>query len=192
MKKLFAIITLVIGSVTAAGATTVDVASLEVSYVNVNALFLGGGETLNVTTTENLLSGYLPIVIAGNRFIYTAAENVNPNGMGPVAGSITGGPVPTATIDLGTNILTADMTSLFANVGNTDQNVGGIATGFVDPVSGEFQMSWTTVLTQGPGAGRFMTFTFGGYASAVPVPASLLLFGSGLIGLAGIARRKAA
>lgn len=40
----------------------------------------------------------------------------------------------------------------------------------------------------GPGAGDLITVTFA--ASAVPVPAAVWLFGSGLLGLIGMARRK--
>jgi hypothetical protein len=45
-------------------------------------------------------------------------------------------------------------------------------------------------LIAGSGAGQF-TFT-GGDVAPVPVPAAAILFGSGLIGLAGLARRSRA
>ncbi len=192
MKKIIGVLVFVMCGFQSAQAAVVNVDSLEVTYLHVNALFLGGGETLP-TTDEELLEEYMPIVMSGNRYVYTAPMNMNPNGMGPAAGSIAGGPVPTATLDTDTNALTIDMSSLFANVGDTDQNVGGIATGFLNPQTGAFLASWTTVLTQGPGAvGNAMTFTIGGYgyASAVPVPASIWLLGSGLIGLVAVARKK--
>ena len=49
-----------------------------------------------------------------------------------------------------------------------------------------------TVMQNGPFAGDNITFAFEGTVSAVPVPAAVWLFGSGLIGLIGVARRKKA
>lgn len=45
-----------------------------------------------------------------------------------------------------------------------------------------------TVMDNGPFAGQHATFQ--GEVSAVPVPAAVWLFGSGLLGLVGVARRK--
>jgi hypothetical protein len=51
-----------------------------------------------------------------------------------------------------------------------------------------------TVMQNGPFAGDNITFSFEGTvsASAVPVPAAVWLFGSGLLGLIGVAKRKKA
>jgi len=40
------------------------------------------------------------------------------------------------------------------------------------------------------GGADFVSYSLAGNVSAVPVPAAIWLFGTGLIGLAGIARRK--
>ena len=45
-----------------------------------------------------------------------------------------------------------------------------------------------TIMKNGPFAGQHATFE--GEVSAVPVPAAVWLFGSGLLGLVGVARRK--
>ncbi len=196
MKKFLGVIVFVLGSFQATQAATVNLNSLSVTYAHVNALFLGGGIDLDVTTTDNLLGGYINSITATNlppagiQTLYTAATNQNPNGLGPAAGSIAGGPAPTGTIDLGTNAITVDMSSFFANHGPMDQNLGGIATGFYNPLSGNYLMSWTAVLSQGPAAGEAVTFTFGGHATVVPVPAAAWLFGTGLIGLVAVARKK--
>jgi len=47
-----------------------------------------------------------------------------------------------------------------------------------------------TAMQNGPFAGDNITFAFEGTVSAVPIPAAVWLFGSGLIGLVGLARRK--
>jgi hypothetical protein len=56
----------------------------------------------------------------------------------------------------------------------------------------DFQNNPVPMLTSsGVGAGADMTGVSVTTVSAVPVPAAVWLFGSGLIGLAGVARRKA-
>ena len=53
-----------------------------------------------------------------------------------------------------------------------------------------------TVMKNGPlysaSSGDYFTFAFEGSVSAVPVPAAVWLFGSGFLGLVGVARRKKA
>ena len=70
------------------------------------------------------------------------------------------------------------------------------ATGTVDMEAGTFDISWSSFITTAPFAGQtgfwHLTGTFTSEASAVPVPAAVWLFGSGLVGLAGVARRRKA
>lgn len=88
--------------------------------------------------------------------------------------------------------MTADLSSLFANITgplfNGSLNIGGLATGTYDPLSGAFQISWThtyDVLTSA-------SFSLGGTAdlAPVPLPAAIGLFLTGLMGVAGLARPR--
>ena len=97
------------------------------------------------------------------------------------------------TIDFGT--MTADMTSIFANWNSNppdyygEYNVGGIASVVaLDPYS--WELSWSHFQTSGPFEGLTTEMTM--VVSQVPLPATVWLFGSGLLGLIGIARCKKA
>lgn len=61
-----------------------------------------------------------------------------------------------------------------------------------DPATGAFTASWDSVVVGGAFNGQLGNWTIEGTMSAVPVPAAVWLFGSGLLGLAGIARRRKA
>lgn len=95
------------------------------------------------------------------------------------------------TIDF--NSMTADMTSMFANW-NSDPsigyigefNVGGIAN-VVAIGTNIWELSWSQVQADGPFLGVSTEMTM--VISQVPLPAAVWLFGSGLIGLIGFARR---
>lgn len=104
-----------------------------------------------------------------------------------------GAPLHSApTIDF--NTMTADMTSMFANW-NSDPsisyigefNVGGIAS-VIALGANSWELSWSHLQTSGPFAGITTEMTM--EVSQVPIPAAVWLFGSGLIGLIGVARRK--
>lgn len=120
---------------------------------------------------------------------YTAASATQSG----VAG---GGPAPSGTV-VGNNI-TVDLSSFFANWNGTDFSQGtSAATGTVSNVSGnsfDYTLSWTSLIVGGAFNGQTGTWTVSGTGtvSAVPVPAAAYLFGSGLIGLVGVARRRRA
>ena len=61
-----------------------------------------------------------------------------------------------------------------------------------DAVAGTFTAAWGSVITDGSFKGNLGQWTITGNVTAVPVPAAVWLFGSGLIGLAGVARRRKA
>jgi hypothetical protein len=113
-------------------------------------------------------------------------------------------PAPTAQTSGAT--MTANLQSLFANVTSTgwpglltspptpltaSVNVGGIATGSFNESTNAFDVSWTHSFTGIP----FLTsgtFSLHGSAqlAAVPVPAAVYLFGTGIIFLVAMARRR--
>lgn len=102
--------------------------------------------------------------------------------------------------------MTANFQSLFAGITSagwggllmsppspvaTSLNVGGIATGSFNEVTNAFDVSWTRSLTGVPYLSSG-TFSLQGTAqlAAVPVPAAVYLFGTGLAGVAAMARRR--
>lgn len=110
-------------------------------------------------------------------------------------------PAPTALTTGST--MTANLESLFAGVTSTgwgwvntnpgmaSLNIGGIATGSFNEPTNAFDISWTRSFTGVP----FLTsgtLSLRGSAqlAAVPLPGALLLFGSGVAGLFGLARTR--
>jgi hypothetical protein len=113
-------------------------------------------------------------------------------------------PAPTAQTSGAT--MTASLHSLFADVTSTgwaglltsppspvttSLHVGGIATGSFNEVTNAFDVSWTRSLTGVPYL-TSGTFSLQGTAqlAAVPLPAAVWLFGSGMIGLVSLVRRR--
>lgn len=119
-------------------------------------------------------------------------------------------PAPTAQTTGST--MTADLRSLFAGVTssgwswvNTNSamsslNIGGIATGSFNQATNAFDIAWTnpfnltltTLPLLGPVQLTSGSFSLHGTAqlAAVPLPAAMWLFGSGVVALAGLARRN--
>lgn len=81
---------------------------------------------------------------------------------------------------------------IHVGTGKTDGITSASAAGTWDPVTGAFTLSWQSLTDSGPKAGFIARIELSGTASPVPLPAAVWLFGSGLLGLIGIARKKAA
>lgn len=186
----------------------------------------GGGWGQSFTSfgpNTNLVGGYIgsgngpwdPTAIAlgtiGNLYafsLYTAASNLG--GYFSPAGTITGGPVPTGTLDGSNGTIRIDLSSLFMEQAGIDFNVGtgkadGItstfATGAWAPNVHAYTLSWTSAIVLPPlppGAPAICQpqctaqFTLMGTATPapVPVPAGLWLMISGLAGLGAWARKQ--
>lgn len=110
-----------------------------------------------------------------------------PDGVYDVAGA----PHPAPSIDLVG--MTADMTSMFGNwnsaPGNLQEfNVGGIAT-VTQLNATDYALDWTAPLSATfPTLGD--TIVMHMEVRAVPLPASVWLFGSGFLGLLGLTRKR--
>jgi len=172
----------------------------------------------SIGPNTNLVGGYLgnggvgllpgtpdPGSIVGAQFssfpinVYTAASN--PGDTNTVAGSLVGGPVPTGTLDDVAGTITMDLSSWFFNWNDNDISAGtgkadgvtsAFASGVWDPVTGVYTLSWQSLTGIGPKADLVSSFSLTGVASPVPVPAAVWLFGSGLLGLTGVAYRRKA
>ncbi|MEQ1795621.1 MAG: hypothetical protein ABL970_15680 [Nitrospira sp.] len=110
-------------------------------------------------------------------------------------------PTPSGTTSGST--MTVNLSSLFAGLSSTQWggwmtpatfgslNIGGTATGSFNQATNAFDISWTHGFTGIPFL-QSGTFRLQGIAqvAAVPLPAAALLFGSGLLGLAGAMRRR--
>ena len=110
-------------------------------------------------------------------------------------------PTPSGTTSGST--MTVNLSSLFAGMSSTQWggwmtpatfaalNIGGTATGSFNQATNAFDISWTHGFTGIPFL-QSGTFRLQGIAqvAAVPLPAAALLFGSGLLGLAGAMRKR--
>jgi hypothetical protein len=126
---------------------------------------------------------------------YTAAANLGD--VNTPAGTLPGGPVPTGILDNSVGTITMDLSSWFANFDGTDFHAGtgkndgstsASANGTWDPLTGSYSLSWTSVTA----VFGTTVWTLEGVAAPVPIPPALYLFGTGLLGLVGMARRKEA
>ena len=99
---------------------------------------------------------------------------------------------PTADVDEFGN-LTVDMSSWEVMWNGTAFEQGGIATGTYNALTGEYVLDWSSLIEGGAFSGVTGFWHLEGViseTSPVPVPAAVWLFGSGLIGLFGVARKK--
>jgi len=93
---------------------------------------------------------------------------------------------------------TVNMGAWFSNWNTTDFNQGNssvtLTTSGCVGTTCNWVASWSSLISGGPFDGNtgcwYVTGTVDGVASAVPVPAAAWLMGSGLVGLAGVGRRR--
>ena len=95
------------------------------------------------------------------------------------------------------NAATINMTgwTVFWNNGAIDMGTGAdaVVTCGVDCGDGDsFTLDYTAIVPDGAFAGVAYQLHMNGTVSAIPVPAAVWLFGSGLLGLVGVARRRKA
>ena len=141
-----------------------------------------------VPTTPADCATYLPGSIGcftfgffGDVAIYTAeTDGVHPDApFAAVSGDLTG------------TALTLDLSSWTAYWNGTSFNQGGMISATTDG-AGNFTATWDALVVGGAFDGQIGAWTINGTVSAIPVPAAAWLFGSGLLGLVGIARRRRA
>lgn len=107
---------------------------------------------------------------------------------------LNGAPAPSASVD-GTS-LTVDLSSLYFGWTRGDEvrawNIGGLATGLINPQTSEFLLSWEHLFTGGlaKGEDRSATFFLQGTAGVEPAPvalsASAMFFMTGLALMGGL------
>jgi hypothetical protein len=201
-------------------ASVLNIDSMEISSGNLVRSFNPNDSTtpiaLDITGNTNLVGGYINkdttpdgMAISQTNFrmvkdpseptqyVYTAQENIRHNsewpGAEPPADGTISDPsyvVPTGVVDDVAGTITMDLSSWFANHMVMNQNLGGIATGSWDPVTGEFSdLTWSADLTQGMNAGATVTWTLEGNVlstSPVPLPGAFWLMGSAILGFLGV------
>ena len=166
----------------------------------------------SIGANTNLVGGYLggatgvasALWLSAPANLYTASSNLGTTLM--PAGSILGGTIPSGTLDDIAGTIAMDLSAVFVSWGVYDFNQGtgkidGVtspyAMGTWNPNSGFYSLSWISQFDPsicGPlGPTCSAKYTLEGYAVAsVPVPGAIYLLGSGVIGFAGVARKRKA
>jgi hypothetical protein len=116
---------------------------------------------------------------------------------------LNGAPAPSASIN-GASI-SVDLSSLYLGWTNGSEvrawNIGGMATGVINPQTSEFSLSWHHLFNERFGRGRhdmmhdrsatfFLQGTADGVQAPVPLSSSLMFFGVGLALMGGLLWRK--
>ena len=213
MKKtaIAAALMMVAGVANAAPITSIELTGGTFSMDGTNFFNVSPGEFANMTvggydggarTAADLAVnsiGYFEFGTFGP--VLTSTQNdplANGSDYAPVTGDITN---DVLTLDL--DAWTAWYNGEFFNQGTNDVCLdksgfgdivcsSGAAVTTYDAATGAFTATWDSVIVGGSFNGNLGQWTMTGNVSAVPVPAAVWLFGSGLVGLAGIARRRKA
>ena len=182
------------GTSVGANAAVLDLASMTMTG---GTFDLGGvpGDPASWTASGELISsGYQAFGSFFNFFnapvnVFTGDGTSAPFGGTPVVG----GPVPSGSVDDVANTISVDLSAWTAWWNGTNFNQGANpVTGTYDPGTGVYNISWTSTVVGGPFDGQTGAWGLTGVATPVPIPAAAWLFGTGLLGLVGIARRRKA
>jgi len=121
---------------------------------------------------------------------YTALSNHG--SANNAAGTIGGGPVPTAMVDVGAGTIQADMSALIVNWNGNEFNQGApVAVGTFTAGTNTYAMSWSSLIVGGSFNGFTGTWNFVGHATPVPEASTFGMMGVGL-GLVGLVARRQA
>ena len=116
---------------------------------------------------------------------------------------LNGAQAPSVSINGGS--ISVDLSSLYLGWTNGSEvrawNIGGMATGVIDPLSSEFSLSWNHLFDERFGKGKhdmmrdrsatfFLQGTTDVVQAPVPLPASVLFFATGLALMGGLCWRK--
>ena len=144
----------------------------------------------------NIVSGYgsqsnLFLFNGSPVSVYTGDGTTTPFG----GTAVSGGPVPSGTIDSATNSISLNLSAWTANYQTQNFNQGSsAATGTWNPGTGAFTASWSSLIQGGIYNGVTGYWTVTGTAMAAPVPEAstygMMVVGLGLVGAAVMRRRK--
>jgi hypothetical protein len=182
-------------------AATVAVDSLLINYASLN-ITVTGGTLLPVGSTT--ISGMVVPSVLINMGTYQ--NPIAQLGSGTQSAKIYstgayGMPAPSGSVNTLTNTIDVDFSSLRANakIGlyTLDMAVPLItnppSSGTYNSGTGDYALTWSNLFNlqvNGKTVIGNATVSLSGKATLVPVPAALWLLGSGLLGLAGVARRR--
>lgn len=154
-----------------------------------------GGERIDADLAVNSI-GFFQWSTFGPMLISTRAADSFSSGFRPLTGDITDGEL---TLDL--DSWTAWYNGVFYNQGASDRCAigtgdivatcsSGNAVTTYDAVTGAYTADWSAVFTDSSLNTNIATWHIEGTVSAVPVPAAVWLFGSGLVGLFAVSKQR--
>jgi hypothetical protein len=180
-------------------AATVAIDSLLINYASLTIAITGDGSTTYsgpvVPPVQIVMGEYQDPIIQLTGGSYSARI---------YSTGAFGLPAPSGSVDTVAGTINVDFSSLRANAttsnGSLDMALwlitGPPSGGAYDPGTGAYTLTWSNPFSVPLTGGRAITgnatVSLSGTATLVPVPAALWLLGSGLLGLAGVARRRRA